>query len=76
MSEELKPCPFCGGDNVQVASSGIWTGQRIRPTKYFIDHICRDGVMLNIFATTEETCIARWNNRESGMEQTNNGSAE
>lgn len=64
MSEKLKPCPFCAGDNVQVASSGIWTGQNIRPTKYFIDHICHEGVSVNVSATTMETCVQRWNRRE------------
>lgn len=52
MSERLKPCPFCGGENVRVKSSARWG--------YFVSCSCcavgpSDG--------NRDGAIHRWNTR-------------
>lgn len=56
MSEELKPCPFCGGNDLHIESFSGWGADVI---------ICYD--CLATFSQQEITCeedlIGAWNRR-------------
>ena len=51
MTDELKPCPFCGGSNLEVVDT---------PQGYFID--CSCGCFTGDFET-REAAIDAWNTR-------------
>lgn len=51
MSEELKPCPFCGGKNMR-----IWNTSRSWVS-------CDDCLANTAYGTTKEESIKIWNRR-------------
>ena len=55
MTEELKPCPFCGSDNVHLSH---WTGQAY---VYCANCMVRTEVYLH--GSCEEKAIEAWNRR-------------
>lgn len=52
VSEELKPCPFCGGNAQKVKSSGRWG--------WFVSCSC---AAVGPSADSKEEAIAAWNRR-------------
>lgn len=50
---DLKPCPFCGGRNQRVKSSGRWG--------YFVSCAC---CAVGPSAQSREDAIAAWNTRK------------
>lgn len=57
MSVELKPCPFCGGDEVTIGSFG---SSCVEPQHYVSCEEC-DGATVN--HVSEGEAIAAWNRR-------------
>ncbi len=55
MSNEMKTCPFCGSDNVEISSNG-------KNEYYGTCNIC---MCFSPEATTADDAIERWNNRAS-----------
>ena len=53
---ELKPCPFCGGDNVLVIKTDIFN-----PSWYAR---CNDCKVMSTFYKTREDAVAGWNQRK------------
>ncbi len=52
MSEELKPCPFCGGNNIRV-----W----MNISRYWVS--CENCFVSTACTLTEEKAIRYWNRR-------------
>lgn len=52
MSEELKPCPFCGGSTQKVKSSGRWG--------WFVSCAC---AAVGPSADSRDEAIRAWNRR-------------
>ena len=72
MTEELKPCPFCGGteDTFEIVENGkMWTGQRMsEPVSVSVRHWCinADGQpsrMMERIGKDRTSAIASWNMR-------------
>ena len=61
MSDALKPCPFCGGTNVEVFGPVGWT------RRFGISHSCRTfyggSGDFTIGGATKDQAIAQWNTR-------------
>lgn len=57
-NEELKPCPFCGGEAEIVED-------RLYGEDYYAGR-CRSCAATSIFEFTKEEAIAAWNRRETG----------
>ena len=55
MSEQLKPCPFCGSEKVAVAG---WSD--------CCEVLCENCMSASRVANSEEKAIAAWNRRVSG----------
>jgi hypothetical protein len=60
---ELKPCPFCGGDNLKISCDDLGQGIfRIRIKSWWIQ--CQGDHCYGLQqGSTEEKVIARWNAR-------------
>lgn len=56
MSEELKPCPFCGGKNMR-----IWNTSTPRVS-------CDDCLANTAYGETKEEAIEQWNRRADKLE--------
>lgn len=56
MSEELKPCPFCGGKNMR-----IWNTSRPWVS-------CDDCLANTAYGETKEEAIEQWNRRADKLE--------
>ena len=56
MSEELKPCPFCGGKNMR-----IWNTSRPWVS-------CDDCLANTAYGETKEEAIEQWNRRANKLE--------
>lgn len=70
MSQELKPCPFCGAGKTDIHFNGrMWTGQRLsEPISVSIRHWCEDVPgqphrMIERVGRDEVSAIAAWNSR-------------
>lgn len=70
MSEELKPCPFCGAGSSQIVENGkIWTGMKYsEPSSVSVRHWCekiegQPSRMLERIGKDRESAIAAWNMR-------------
>lgn len=68
MSEELKPCPFCGSGDTHIKESKFWNGQRNDVISASVQHWCprEPGQLqsyLEIKAPTRQAAIERWNKR-------------
>ena len=74
MSEELKPCPFCGGTNTTTYESTFWTGQRSNLIYASIRHWCDNkphGGFIELKAGSHDEARALWNTpQESGDDTT------
>jgi len=56
MSEKLKPCPFCGGDKIEIASED-------GATKAFYRAYCEACSSAGSFARSRAAAIRAWNDR-------------
>ena len=63
MSEELKPCPFCGGEaRVYRYQYGEVTGRLVK--KYGVECVqCRMELPIRLGSEHEAAAIAAWNRR-------------
>ena len=63
MSEELKPCPFCGGEaRVYRYQYGEGTGRLVK--KYVVECVkCRMELPIRLCSEHEAEAIATWNRR-------------
>jgi Lar family restriction alleviation protein len=57
MVEGAKSCPFCGGDNLKVKSSGRWG--------WFVSCEC---AAVGPSASSRESAIQKWNTRVEPMQ--------
>ena len=55
MSEELKPCPFCGGE------AKVWHCSDLDIRNYLV--ICEDCGACTKYTDSEDLCIEAWNRR-------------
>lgn len=61
---ELKPCPFCGGDNTNFREHNHWTGTRYIVVGGSLYHWCIDDrSVMKINAVDKETAAEKWNSR-------------
>ena len=72
MTEELKPCPFCGseGRETRFDDTGHWTGMRSQHISTSMKHFCTKpdddnfvDTSIQIRGRDKADCIARWNAR-------------
>jgi hypothetical protein len=70
MTDELKPCPFCGGGLTSIRENGkMWTGQRYsEPTSVSVQHHCepvegQPSRMIERVGSNRGSAIAAWNRR-------------
>lgn len=59
MEDRLKPCPFCGGDNV-----GIWENRAPASKDFRYSANCYDCHISLGFEKTKEEAIEKWNTRK------------
>ena len=59
MDEKLKPCPFCGGENIIIDRDDGWENMDTNPDW---NVFCRD-CTATITECTREKAIAAWNKR-------------
>jgi len=58
MSEELKPCPFCGGDDLLIYTNEIWCKK------------CDAGIHGGDYGEkTQQIVIEQWNTRTNDKEK-------
>jgi Lar family restriction alleviation protein len=57
MTEQLKPCPFCGRENVRIKDETKYDGT------WVIWHYCEDDAYFVYKANTKEDAIDKWNSR-------------
>lgn len=71
MSEELKPCPFCGAGEMRVDRQNMWTGQRNQLVCVHVRHWCEKPSRSTVCVTanTEQEAAAAWNRRASLAQQ-------
>lgn len=64
MSEELKPCPFCGNENIQIERRSEFDGQSDYG-RYYIGCGAEDCLDWDVFssADTPDEAIEQWNKR-------------
>lgn len=60
MSEELKPCPFCGSEDVVLQESIIYPGEY-----YVCCNVC--GILTNRYSN-RSLAISAWNKRVENKE--------
>ena len=58
--EGMMDCPFCGGDNPQVAGRAVLVRKEIR-TKYY--SVCTDCLCKTDLFDTQEDAVKMWNTR-------------
>lgn len=63
MSEELKPCPFCGGEAVLQRSSGDPFGEDRVSFRAVCERPMCQGGACNVWEATQEQATAKWNAR-------------
>ena len=70
MSDELKPCPFCGAGITSIKENGkIWLGMRYsEPASISINHWCdniegQPSRMIERIGRDLDSAIAAWNMR-------------
>lgn len=68
MSEELKPCPFCGKGENRIDTNTHWTGMQNLVLSVEVKHWCtrEDGQPSSILilkGKTREDAISKWNTR-------------
>lgn len=65
MSQELKPCPFCGGADLRVGTRSIENAPGYHYTEYRIDHVphLRQMCSASISGSTLDEVRAAWNKR-------------
>ncbi len=70
MSEELKPCPFCGGSNSEIRDGHkAWLGTRWgTPVSVSVIHWCepiqgQPSRMIERIGKDQESAVAAWNLR-------------
>ena len=70
MTEQLKPCPFCGGGTTEITENGrVWTGMKWgEPSSVSVRHWCEEvpgqpSRMLERVGRDHEAAIAAWNRR-------------
>lgn len=76
MTEDLKPCPWCGAGQTQVRENGrMWTGQRhSEPTSVSVVHWCGPEVvgqpsrMIERVGRDSASAIAAWNTRAASAQ--------
>lgn len=62
MSEEMKPCRFCGAGEFHFDESKHWTGQSSMLLKFRLYHWCQHAASrIYIEEKTKDACIAKWN---------------
>ena len=67
MSDQLKPCPFCGSGETYVRTSDYWTGMRNMVLSATVMHHCEEKPMQNFLQVkgkTVEDEIKKWNTRK------------
>lgn len=52
MMEKLKPCPFCGSENIELVAGDAWPWVR-----------CRSCLASSAMEDAEEDAIEKWNRR-------------
>lgn len=63
MSDELKPCPFCGGVAWTITNSTV-SGGKVVGVVYGVMHKCDEfGTLFSRKYDTEADAIAAWNHR-------------
>jgi Lar family restriction alleviation protein len=60
--DELKPCPFCGGDNLQLSSHSGYRA-RMSPTGEIFSIRCRGCEVTFPSEYKKDLLIGKWNNR-------------
>lgn len=72
MSEPIKPCPFCGGEELLFEENGkMWTGSRYsEPVSVSIRHWCpveegQPNRMIERIGRDLDSAVAAWNRRAS-----------
>jgi hypothetical protein len=70
MTDELKPCPWCGAGDTQLHENGrMWTGQgKSEPTSVSVRHWCQPtpgqpSRMIERIGRDRESAIEAWNCR-------------
>lgn len=70
MSEELKPCPFCGAGTTTIKENGkMWTGMRYsEPVSVSVQHWCepepgQPSRMLERIGRDKASAVTAWNTR-------------
>jgi hypothetical protein len=64
MTEQLKPCPFCGGDNITIEET---KSEDI----YRVDHYCNHlDVLIRFKELGYEEAINKWNSRAISVDET------
>jgi hypothetical protein len=59
--EQLKPCPFCGGDEVNISNSRIST---------YLRHICKKSFIdINIEGINRNDVHLKWNTRAISLDE-------
>ena len=71
MSDEIKPCPFCGNGSMVIDPKQYWTGMRNQIISVEIRHWCEEGAgvsgsMIIMLGKTEAEALEKWNRRASG----------
>lgn len=68
----LKPCPFCGTNQVTVVPANYWTGMKSVVLSVELRHWCEpsgnriDNVFIRAKGKTEENAVDQWNRRIAG----------
>lgn len=64
MTEELKPCPFCGSGETRMDKNQHWTGMHNVVISVTLRHFCSiGGTQMTFTRKTEELCSDAWNTR-------------
>lgn len=61
MNEELKPCPFCGGREIQSFTEVTGFNEPYRKFRYYIS--CKDCEAHFFYSNFENQAIEAWNKR-------------
>ena len=62
MDKELKPCPFCGNNDVHISNYNI------EESKWGLDHYCpyengRMSIVISVYGKSKQEVINKWNKR-------------